>query len=70
MNYLKYVLEPQGTVSRDGDKEFHELFKICSRTSRDCLTRWIWLLIKCMVSFRPQYRTGPFFEFLGVPMIS
>jgi hypothetical protein len=37
---------------------------------RGCLTRWIWLLMTCMVSSRPKKGTGNFFlNFWGNPMI-
>jgi hypothetical protein len=31
--------------------------------------RWIWLLMKCMVSFRPNRGQGYFLNFLGAPVI-
>ncbi len=43
------------------------LWRICTRflyrPLRDCLTRWIWLLMTFVVSFRPKWRTGPFVKF-------
>ncbi len=30
----------------------------------DRLTRWIWLLMTCLVSFRPKQRTWPFYKFV------
>ncbi len=33
-------------------------------------TRWIWLLMTYMVTSRSKPGTGPFFKFLGAPMIT
>jgi hypothetical protein len=32
---------------------------------RDCLTRWIWLLVTCMISPRLEYGTRPFVKFFS-----
>jgi hypothetical protein len=36
---------------------------------RDCLMRWIWLLITCMVRFRPKQRKGPFLKFYHTKIV-
>ncbi len=41
------------------------LISLCNVTNqreRDCLTRWIWLLMIRLASSRPKLGTGPFFR--------
>jgi hypothetical protein len=45
-------------------RDIHDYIK--GTVSRD--PRCVWLLMTCMVSFRPKQRRGPFLNFLGAPM--
>jgi hypothetical protein len=43
---------------------YHSIFSFLKRISlKELFTRWIWILMTCMVSSRHTKGTGPFFKF-------